>query len=194
MKARWVAVCQLLGCCFVSLSWQWRGRPRAGTILPGSLSFLSSNQEFFEDLYCTAEPQRRLAEIQLPSLKVVEFRCTRLELLSQSAEPILHILQAWTIRHSLAPQFAVMPPTPRRTLHLSVFAVKGNLDLGYFPPQNSEPWPGAPGYPSLIAVVRCRVAMKSLSGATGGELILEMPWMVEDDRLAPIAYRYRTDL
>lgn len=28
--------------------------------------------------------------------------------------------------------------------------------------------------------------------ASGGELIVEMPWMVDDDRLAPIAYRYRT--
>ena len=29
---------------------------------------------------------------------------------------------------------------------------------------------------------------------SGGELILEMPWAVDDDRLAPIAYRYRTEL
>jgi hypothetical protein len=29
---------------------------------------------------------------------------------------------------------------------------------------------------------------------SGGELILKMPWAVDDDRLAPIAYRYRTDL
>ncbi|GJP28263.1 hypothetical protein NJB18091_10120 [Mycobacterium marinum] len=28
--------------------------------------------------------------------------------------------------------------------------------------------------------------------ASGGELVLEMPWKVDDDRLAPIAYRYRT--
>lgn len=29
--------------------------------------------------------------------------------------------------------------------------------------------------------------------ASGGKLVLEMPWTVDDDRLAPIAYRYRTD-
>lgn len=28
--------------------------------------------------------------------------------------------------------------------------------------------------------------------ASGGELIVEMPWVVDDDRLTPIAYRYRT--
>jgi hypothetical protein len=30
--------------------------------------------------------------------------------------------------------------------------------------------------------------------ATGGELVLEMPWKLEPNRLQPIAYRYRTGL
>jgi hypothetical protein len=30
--------------------------------------------------------------------------------------------------------------------------------------------------------------------ATGGELVLEMPWKLEPSRLQPIAYRYRTGL
>lgn len=30
--------------------------------------------------------------------------------------------------------------------------------------------------------------------AIGGELVLQMPWVVDDERLAPIAYRYSTDL
>ena len=30
--------------------------------------------------------------------------------------------------------------------------------------------------------------------ATGGELVLEMPWKLDPDRLRPIAYRYRTGL
>jgi hypothetical protein len=30
--------------------------------------------------------------------------------------------------------------------------------------------------------------------ATGGELVLEMPWKLDPDRLQPIAYRYRTGL
>jgi hypothetical protein len=29
--------------------------------------------------------------------------------------------------------------------------------------------------------------------ASGGELILEMPWALKQDRLAPIAFRYTTD-
>ena len=30
--------------------------------------------------------------------------------------------------------------------------------------------------------------------ASGGELVLAMPWTVDDDRLAPIAYRYSTGI
>jgi Domain of unknown function (DUF3883) len=32
------------------------------------------------------------------------------------------------------------------------------------------------------------------NAATGGELVLEMPWKLEPDRLQPIAYRYHTGL
>ena len=30
--------------------------------------------------------------------------------------------------------------------------------------------------------------------ATGGDMVLEMPWKLDSDRLQPIAYRYRTGL
>ncbi|MHA3020460.1 MrcB family domain-containing protein [Mycobacterium sp. BMJ-28] len=52
------------------------------------------------------------------------------------------------------------------------------------------------GHPAnALAIVR-NITLHRQKGcpptASGGELILEMPWKVDDDRLAPIAYRYRT--
>jgi hypothetical protein len=55
------------------------------------------------------------------------------------------------------------------------------------------------GYPNnALAVVRRIVLDTSASGeapvAAGGELVLTMPWTVEEQRLDPIAYRYDTGM
>lgn len=49
---------------------------------------------------------------------------------------------------------------------------------------------------NALAVVRHIILDRRVDGptATGGELVLKMPWKVAPDRLEPVAYRYRTGL